>query len=71
MREPASYRQQLEFLSERYPNQELLSIQEACRMFSCGRRKLLADKTFPAKQIGGKGKYYIPIPGLAWWMASK
>lgn len=31
-------------------------------MLNCHRQTLLADKTFPAKRIGNKGKYYIPIP---------
>lgn len=68
MREPTGYREQLEFLTERYPGQDTLSIQQVCKMFRCGRRKLLADKTFPVKQFDDKGTYYIPIPGLAWWM---
>lgn len=70
-REPDGYREQLEFLVERYPDKDMLSIQEACQMFKCGRRKLLADKTFPVKQINGRGTYYIPIVGLARWMVSK
>lgn len=37
-------------------------------MMGCHRQTLLADKTFPAKQICGKGKYYIPIAGLARWL---
>lgn len=69
-REPNGYREQLEFLTERYPGQETLSIQEVCKMLRCGRRKLLADKTFPAKQVNGQGKYYIPIVGLARWMTT-
>lgn len=67
-REPDGYREQLELLAERYPDKEVLSIQEVCKILGCGRHKLLADKTFPAKQIAGKGRYYIPIAGLARWM---
>lgn len=67
-REPDGYRQQLELLTEQYPGKTVLTIQEVCKMFGCGRHKLLADKTFPAKQVAGKGTYYIPIAGLARWM---
>lgn len=66
--EPYGYREQLELLAEHYPGKTMIKIQDVCQMFGCGRRTLLADKTFPAKQIGGKGTYYIPIAGLALWM---
>lgn len=68
MREPDGYRQQLEHLAEIYPGKEVLTMKEVCNMLGCHRRTLLADKTFPAKQIAGKGKYYIPIVALARWM---
>lgn len=68
MRELDGYRQQLERLAERYPGKEVLNMQEVCKMLRCHRQTLLADKTFPAKQIGGKGKYYVPVVGLARWM---
>jgi hypothetical protein len=70
MRETDGYRQQLERFSEQYHGREVLTIQEVCEMFKCGREKLLADKTFPAKRIGNKGKYYIPVVGLARWMTT-
>lgn len=69
-REPDGYRQQLERLVELYPDKEVLTIQEVCKMLRCHRQTLLADKTFPVKRIGNKGKYYIPVAGLAWWMVS-
>jgi hypothetical protein len=69
-KESEGYREQLEHLSEQYPGQEVITIQEVCQMFKCGRRKLLADKTFPVKQFDGKGKYYVPIVGLARWMTT-
>lgn len=68
MREPDGYRQQLEHLAERYPGKEALTIKEVCSLLGCHRQTLLADKTFPAKRIGNKGKYYIPVVGLARWM---
>lgn len=71
MREPNGYREQLERLTELFPGKEVLSIQEVCKIFRCNRRKLLADKTFPVKRIGNKGKYYIPVVGLARWMTNR
>lgn len=68
MREPDGYREQLEHLAERYPGKEILSLSEVCGMLGCHRQTLLADNTFPAKRIGNKGKYYIPVVGLARWM---
>ncbi len=68
MREPDGYRQQLEQLVQKFPNKEVLTIQEVTSLLGCHRQTLLADKTFPAKRIGNKGKYYIPIVGLARWM---
>lgn len=70
-RELDGYRQQLERLAELYPGKEVLTIQEACKMLRSHRQTLLADKTFPAKRIGQKGKYYIPIVGLARWMVAR
>lgn len=68
MREPDGYRDQLEHLAEKFPNKEVLTLLEVCEMLGCHRQTLLADKTFPAKRIGNKGKYYIPVVGLARWM---
>lgn len=68
MREPDGYREQLERLTELFPGREVLTLPEVCKMMGCGRQTLLADRTFPAKQIGGKGKYYIPIVALARWL---
>lgn len=71
MYEPDGYRQQLERLSEKFPGRETLTLAEVCKIFGCHKQTILADKTFPAKRIGNKGKYYIPIVGLARWMMSK
>ena len=67
-REPDGYREQLEHLAHRYPDREVLTMLEVTKMLGCHRQTLLADKTFPAKQIGGKGKYLIPMVGLARWL---
>lgn len=71
MREPDGYRQQLEYLTERYPDKDILTIVDVCKMFGCHRQTLLADKTFPAKRINGKGKYFISIVSLARWMMTR
>lgn len=67
-REPEGYRQQLEQLTRRYPDREVLTMLEVTKMLGCHRQTLLADPTFPAKQIGRKGKYLIPVVGLAMWL---
>ena len=68
MREPPGFREQLGHLAERYPGKEVLTLLEVCEIIGCHRRTLLSDKSFPAKRIGNKGKYYVPIVGLARWM---
>lgn len=68
MLEPDGYREQLAHLAERYPDREVLTLPEVCAMLGCHRQTLLADKTFPANRINGRGKYMIPIVGLARWM---
>lgn len=71
MREPENYRRQLEHLVSKFPDKEVLNMSEVEDLLRCNRRTVLADKTFPAKKINGRGKYYIPLSGLAWWLASK
>jgi hypothetical protein len=67
-REPEGYRDQLERLYAKFPDREMITIIEASKVCGCDRRTLLADSTFPAKQIGGAKKYFIPLVGLARWM---
>jgi hypothetical protein len=70
-REPDGYREQLEHLAERYPGLEVLTLPEVCKMLRCHRQTLLADRDFPARRLGGKGKYYIPVVGLARWLTTR
>jgi len=67
-REPDGYRQQLEHLASQYPDKEVLTLPEVCKLLGCHRQTLLADKTFPAKRVGDRGKYLIPVVGLARWL---
>lgn len=69
MRESDGYREQLERLVEKFPDKEVLSMKEVQKMMHCQSRTLLADKSFPAKRIGSRGKYVIPIVSLARWLA--
>lgn len=71
MREPVGYRDQLERLAELFPGREILTLREVSKMFGCHKQTILADPTFPAKRMGNKGKYYIPVAGLARWMVTK
>jgi len=71
MREPDGYQDQLERLTELFPGKEVLSMQEVSKMLRCQARTLLIDKSFPAKRIGKRGKYCIPIVGLARWMMTR
>jgi hypothetical protein len=69
-REPVDYRDQLERLTALYPGREILNLAEVCTMLRCSRQTLLADKLFPAKRVGSKGKYCISIVRLAKWLCS-
>lgn len=60
-REPDGYREQLEFLAERYLGRDTLTIPEVCKIFKCGRKKLLVDKSFPVKQFNNKDTQCIII----------
>jgi hypothetical protein len=69
-REPDGYREQLEHFAELFPGREVFTLEEVCKMMGCHRQTLLSDKNFPAKRLGGKGKYYIPAVRLAKWLTS-
>lgn len=69
MREPEGYRQQLELLTEIFPNRAALKITECAFVLNLDRRTLLADRSFPAKKVGSK--YSVPITELARWMVKR
>lgn len=75
-REKEGFREQLARLDELFPGQEVLTMNDVCKMLRTDRRTILRDKTFPVKKIGGTpgsrefdGRYAVPKVGLARWMA--
>lgn len=69
MRELEGYRQQLELLTDLFPNRAALKIAECEAALNLDRRTLLADRSFPAKKVCGK--YAVPITELARWMVRR
>lgn len=65
-REKEGFREQLEILMSKFPGREAIGIAECCTVLGTDRRVLLADRTFPAKKVGGK--YLVPLVGLARWL---
>lgn len=74
-REKEGFREQLARLDELFPEKEILSMNEVCKMLRADRHTLLRDRTFPVKKVGGtpgkefNGRYLVPKVGLARWMA--
>lgn len=66
-REKELYRDNLERLRELYPDKEVLTMGETCKLLRLDRRTLLQDRKCPAKKIGGK--YIVPIVKLANYMS--
>ena len=65
-RERESFRDQLAALQARYPEQEVLTMDQACTLLGLDRDALVHDRDFPAKRVGRR--YIIPIVPLARWM---
>ena len=66
-REKELFRDNLERLRELFPDVEVLTMDETCKLLRLDRRTLLQDKTCPAKKVGKK--YIVPIVGLASYMS--
>ena len=69
MREAEGYREALEFLVQQFPDKVAIGIADCCKAIGRDRRTLLADKNFPAKQVGNR--YTIALPELARWMVRR
>ncbi len=61
------FREHLQRLRELYPDCEVLTMNETCKLLRIDRRTLLQDKKCPAKMIAGK--YIVPLINLAWYMS--
>lgn len=68
-REAEGYRPQLELLTDLFPGRAAIGITECQAVLGLDRRTLLADRNFPARQIGSK--YTVPLTELARWMVQK
>lgn len=67
-RERQDYREILRLIQEQYPGRLTVTIQEACKITGVkDRRRLLKDRAFPARMIGGK--YAISITALARYLS--
>lgn len=69
-RELEGYIDQYRCLSNRFPNKEAISIKECCEILGgIDRRRLLADRAFPAQKIGGA--YIVSLSELARWLCRR
>lgn len=62
------WRECAERISARFPDREMLSIEEAAQVVGCVKNTLLADGTFPKRRVGNRWK--ISISSLARWMVT-
>ena len=67
-REREDFRDQLQALREQFAGQEVLTMDQSCKLLGLDRDALINDKSFPAKKVGKK--YIIPIMPLARWMST-
>lgn len=67
-REHEPFRDQLQSLREQFDGQEVLTMDQSCKLLGLDRDALINDKAFPAKKVGKK--YIIPIVPLARWMST-
>lgn len=69
-REKLDFRDNLERLSERFPNREIIPLREVSAYLGCDSRMLLRDPAFPRRALGDQRKtYYVPLVGLARWLS--
>jgi len=62
-REKPLFRANLERLRELYPDREVLTMSETCKLLRMDRRTILQDKNCPANKVCGK--YIVPLAKLA------
>lgn len=69
--EKNDFRDNLQRLSERFPDKEIIPLKEVSEFLGCDPRTLLSDSKFPRKSFGTNRKtYFVPIVGLARWLSS-
>lgn len=69
-REKETFRDNLERLKERFPDQETITINDAVAYLGAGmtRDRLLRDETFPRRLCGGR--YIVVLVNFARWLAA-
>nr|DAV81172.1 MAG TPA: excisionase [Caudoviricetes sp.]DAZ48340.1 MAG TPA: excisionase [Caudoviricetes sp.] len=67
-RERESFRDQLQSLQAKFPEQEVLTKDQACKLLGLDWDALVHNAGFPAKKVGKR--YIIPIVPLARWMVT-
>lgn len=66
-REKEDFREIYSMLLDKFNGAEVITLNQAAEYTSTDKRTLLADKTFPKKQICSK--YIVHIVSLARWLA--
>ena len=66
-REKEDFRDNLERVSERFGDVQLIPLKAAAEYCGADVRVLQRDKTFPIKKI--VGRYYVPAVSLARWLS--
>ena len=67
-RERESFRDQLQSLQAKFPEQEVLTKDQACKLLGLDWDALVHNGGFPVKKVGKR--YIIPIVPLARWMVT-
>lgn len=67
MRVKEDHYNNLERITEKFPDRELILVGEAADFLGCDKRTLFARKDFPLKRIGRR--YYFASVALARWLS--
>ena len=70
--EKAEYRDNLQRLSDRWPDRDMIPLAEVAAYLCVDYRTLLRADKFPVKQIAGTKRHrtlVVPIVGLARWLS--
>lgn len=66
-REKQDFRDNLEFINERFEGKQLITLKESSEYTGCTVKQLRLDKSFPIKRVGGRD--YVPVVALARWLS--
>lgn len=65
--EKEDYRSNMERVLEKFPNQEMISLNSVAEWVKIDKRNLMQDKNFPIKKVGGR--YFVTVVGLSRWLS--